>query len=110
MKIPLRQPYRQFFGTLANQVRLDIMKQLVNGPQNVSALVRALPYSQPTISHSLARLHTCGFVTVTPNGRERTYSLNEKTIHPLFDLMHHHMIHHCCHVVEAKEAKGPRAK
>ena len=36
MRVSLRQPYRQFFGTLANQYRLDIVHALLESPLNVS--------------------------------------------------------------------------
>lgn len=105
MKQALKQPYKQFFGTLSNQVRLDIIQHLIQGKSNVSAIVDCLPYDQSTISHSLRRLEECGFVTVKPRGKERVYSLNNKTIKPLFKLMHTHMDNYCSHVVSKKEGK-----
>lgn len=104
MKKALRQPYKQFFGTLSNQVRLDIIELLVKNKQlNVSAITSKLTYDQTSISHSLKRLEECGFVTVTPNGKERFYALNHATIEPLFQLMNTHMDTYCKHVVKKKE-------
>jgi DNA-binding transcriptional ArsR family regulator len=105
MKQALHQPYQQFFGTLANQTRIDIIEQLTKRPQNVSELVKALKTDQSTISHNLRRLEECGFVTVRQNGKERVYTLNEATIKPLLELMHTHMDTYCCHVVERKQAR-----
>ena len=107
MKLALQQPYQQFFGTLANQVRLDIIEVLRNGKKNVSSIVDKLSYDQSTISHSLRRLEECGFVTVEQKGTERIYTLNEKTIKPLLSLMHTHMEKYCCKIV-AHKTKGGR--
>jgi DNA-binding transcriptional ArsR family regulator len=104
MKQALHQPYQQFFGTLANQTRIDIIEQLTKHPQNVSELVKALKTDQSTVSHNLRRLEECGFVTVRQNGKERFYTLNEATIKQLLELMHTHMDTYCCHVVARKQA------
>ena len=106
MKVALKQPYKQFFGTMANQVRLDIIKRLYHGKSNVTTLVNKLPYDQSTISHSLRRLEECGFVTVKKEGRERKYTLNTTTIKPLFELMQEHIDNYCKHVV-AKRGEHP---
>jgi DNA-binding transcriptional ArsR family regulator len=102
MRTPLKQPYKQFFGTLANQVRLDIIEFLGNGSKNVGVIVENLRYDQSTISHSLKRLETCGFVTSQQKGKERIYTLNTKTIKPLLRLMHNHMGKYCSHIVGKK--------
>lgn len=102
MKQTLKQPYKQFFGTLANQVRLDIVEKLLKHTQNVSSLAQTLPYGQSTISHGLKRLALCGFVTVKKKGKERIYALNTRTIKPLFTLMHAHMDAYCKRVVARK--------
>lgn len=99
MKKALQQPYKQFFGTLGNQIRLDIIELLVKGDKNVSSIVKALDYDQSSISHSLTRLTECGFVTVVQTGKERIYSINHETIEPLFTLMNKHMNKYCRHVV-----------
>ncbi|MFC1648138.1 ArsR/SmtB family transcription factor [Nanoarchaeota archaeon] len=103
MQVTLKQPYRQFFGTLANQVRLEIIEVLIKGESNVSNIVDGLDYEQSTISHSLRRLEECGFVSVRKKGKERIYSLNKETIKPLLELMHTHMHKYCEHVVAKKE-------
>lgn len=99
MRVALRQPYKQFLGTLANQVRIDIINELQRGPKNVSAIVTALDYDQSTVSHSLTRLTHCGFVTAEQRGKERIYTLNTKTIKPLLALMEQHMETYCKHIV-----------
>lgn len=105
MQKRLVEPYNQFFGTIANQVRLEIIEVLLKGQSNVSNIVDKLGYGQSTISHSLRRLEECGFVTVQKNGKERIYTLNEQTIKPLLKLMNSHMNKYCKHVVAKKEGK-----
>ncbi|MBI4440542.1 winged helix-turn-helix transcriptional regulator [Candidatus Woesearchaeota archaeon] len=95
MKVPLKHPYRLFFGTLANQYRLDIIKALKDSPKSVSQICRDTGCSQPTVSHNLRRLEHCGFVFVQPNGRQRLYSLNQETIKPLLDAMYRHTEKYC---------------
>lgn len=105
MRISLREPYKQFFGTLSNQVRLDIVSSLSKKEKTVSEIVKETKYEQSTVSHNLKRLKTCGFVFVEQKGKERIYSLNKKTIKPLLELMNKHMNAHCRHVVAKREGK-----
>ncbi|MFA4887085.1 MAG: metalloregulator ArsR/SmtB family transcription factor [Candidatus Nanoarchaeia archaeon] len=100
MKTKLREPYKRFFGTLANQYRLDVIEILKEKPRTVMGIAKKLKYHQSTVSHNLRRLEECGFVFVKPNGRERIYSLNRETIKPLLILMHSHMDNYCSKVCE----------
>ena len=109
MKQALRQPYQQFFGTLANQTRIDIVELLSKGDKNVSEIVGALKTEQSSVSHNLRRLEECGFVTAQRNGKERIYTLNRATIKPLLALMHKHMDTYCCHVVARRQARRAHA-
>ena len=106
MKQTLKQPYKQFFGTIANPVRLDIIEYLQKQASNVNGISKHLKYNQSTISHSLSRLEKCGFVTVERKGKERIYTLNQETIRPLFRLMQNHMTKYCAHIVAEKNGKG----
>ena len=108
MKTTLQEPYNQFFGTLANQVRLDIIKHLRGQDSNVTAIVKAVGQHQSTISHSLRRLEYCAFVTCKQNGNKRIYSLNKKTIKPLFELMETHMNCFCKHIAGKQRNKHDR--
>ena len=99
MKTTLKQPYKQFFGTLANQHRLDIITALAQGAKNVSELCDHTKNNQTTLSHNLTRLEICGFVTVQQEGKKRIYTLNQKTIKPLLNLMQTHVHNHCRHVI-----------
>ena len=102
MRQALREPYKQFFGTLANQARLDIIEALKEGPKTVSEIAETASLEQSHVSHNLKRLAECGFIRVEQNGREKTSQLNEETIKPLLELMNYHMDNHCVHVVNKK--------
>jgi len=98
MQTKLRHPYSRFFGTLANQYRIDIIELLKDGDRNVNQICKKLNYNQTTVSHNLKRLEICGFVKVNQKGKERIYTLNQKTIKPLLNLMHNHMRDYCCKI------------
>jgi PAS domain S-box-containing protein len=67
--------YKRAFGTLANDVRLDILIALRSGQKNVGELVDALRLDQSAISHGLNRLMRDGFVLVSTKGWYRYYRL-----------------------------------
>lgn len=101
----LKKPYELFFGTLANEQRLEIINLLRKGPKNVTQICRELNFNQTTVSHNLKKLKTCSFVFVKRNGKERMYSINKKTIKPLLGLMESHIENYCkkmCYEPEGK--------
>ncbi len=100
MKTPLRHHYSRFFGTLANQIRIDILMLLLKGSKNVTDICSSLKMKQPTISKNLSRLEECGFVNVKKEGKERIYALNEGTIKKIMLIMDKHMKQYCCHIRE----------
>ncbi|MCH8067390.1 MAG: winged helix-turn-helix transcriptional regulator [Nanoarchaeota archaeon] len=91
----LKETYRTFFGTLNNNSRLEIIQLLRKNPYNVTQISKVLNMNQTSVSHNLARLKRCGFVTVKNNGKERIYTLNSKTIKPLMKLIDQHMDTYC---------------
>ncbi|MBI4010195.1 MAG: winged helix-turn-helix transcriptional regulator, partial [Candidatus Aenigmarchaeota archaeon] len=80
-------PYKLFFGTLGNQIRLQILHALIKRPKNVTELTDELGFDQTTISKNLKRLATCRFITNKKAGKYNIYSLNKKTILPLLKLI-----------------------
>jgi DNA-binding transcriptional ArsR family regulator len=100
MRIPLKQPFRTFFGTLANQYRLEIIEALRKKDMNVTDICKATGFKQPTVTHNLKRLQHCGFVFMKQNGKERVFSLNKKTIKPVLKLMHSHMNKYCSKIYQ----------
>lgn len=87
--------YREFFKTLGNQERVQIVLCLLNDDKTVSEIVKAIGAEQTSVSHNLRRLLQCSFVTVKPNGNERIYSVNKETIAPLFDIIKKHANKYC---------------
>jgi len=96
--------YKIFFGTLVSESRLRIINLLRKGKKNVSQIINELKMDQTSVSHDLARLKTCGFVTVEINGKFRYYMLNEETIKPLIEIIDRHMSLYCIHILN--EMKG----
>ncbi len=103
MKTPLKEPYSTYFGTLANQFRIDIIEALRKKDLNVTEICKATGFKQPTVSHNLKRLQHCGFVFMKQNGKEHFFTLNKKTIKPVLELMHFHTSKYCSNV--CKEGK-----
>lgn len=99
----LKKPYERFFRTLAHQQRLEIVQALAARPMTVTELGTTLKLNQTTLSHNLARLRECSFVFVTTRGKERVYSLNQKTIKPLLRLIDDHTEEFCKELCGCKE-------
>jgi DNA-binding transcriptional ArsR family regulator len=92
--------YKIFFGTLVSESRLKIINLLRDGRKNVSEIVKELKADQTSVSHDLARLKRCGFVTAEISGKFRYYKLNEETIKPLIELIDRHMCLYCIHILK----------
>ena len=97
----LYEAYKIFFGTLVSEPRLKIINLLRKGKKNVSEIIEELKMDQTAVSHNLARLKKCGFVTDEINGKFRYYKLNESTIKPIIDNIDKHMSLHCIHILHA---------
>lgn len=65
------------FETLANELRIHILKQLKKKSMNVNTLVENLHVERTRVSHSLQMLKKCKFIIMTKQGKERIYSLNK---------------------------------
>jgi len=99
----LYDSYKIFFGTLVSEPRLKIINLLRGGKKNVSRITKELRMDQTAVSHNLARLKNCGFVTVENDGKFRYYKLAEKTIKPLMEIIEKHMSGHCVHILRKFE-------
>ena len=97
----LAQACSLFFGTLVSEQRLAIIALLRIKERNVSELIAVLKTEQTALSHDLARLRRCGFVTVTKEGKYRVYHLAED-IRALMHLIDTHMRQHCVHIVRGE--------
>jgi len=60
---------------------------------------------QAAVSHDLARLRQCGFVIGEREGKFMYYSLNNKTIMPIMELIDKHMSQHCIHILHERRGK-----
>jgi len=87
--------YREFFKTLGNRERVQIVLCLLDGEKSVAEIMSVIDAEQTSVSHNLKRLLQCSFVTVKPNGKERIYSVNKETIAPLFKIIKKHANKHC---------------
>lgn len=84
-----------FFNTLANKTRLKILYALREGEKSVNELVSITGFEQSLISHNLKLLKSCTFVNMEVRGKQRIYTLNKKTIVPLFEIVDKHMHEFC---------------
>jgi DNA-binding transcriptional ArsR family regulator len=91
----LNKQYKEFFKTLGNQQRVEIILALLEGPLSVTNVVEKVKGVQSTVSHNLKRLERCSFVEVKINGKQRIYSVNKRTIAPLFRLIEKHADKYC---------------
>jgi len=95
-----------FFGTLSDETKLGILKELRREPRNVTELCRTLRKKQSTISHSLAKLKELGFVNNHIQGKQRIYTVDPN----VEDLLKHvethvdrYYTHYCVCTGEAKK-------
>ena len=95
MKYDLSETCHLFFSTLSTPTRLGILELLREFPRNVTQLADALNQEQSMISHNLKPLTRCGFVFVERKGKERIYSLNRKTMEPMYKIIDDHMKKYC---------------
>lgn len=88
--------FDDFFTVLGNKQRVRILQLLIsNGPSSVNDISRQLGIEQSAVSHHTRRLLLCHFVTVTPDGKERIYAINQDTVKPLFILIEKHVKQYC---------------
>jgi|SRR6185295_20294039 len=60
---------------LADDTRLDVVRQLMSGPRHVGELNASIPIDQSLLSHHLKILRTSGIVTAARDGKAVLYSL-----------------------------------
>jgi len=66
---------------MANEHRLQILCELINGPQTVGALVASVgQITQSALSQHLALLKAHGIVTWEKNGQSVTYSIADHRV------------------------------
>lgn len=95
MNISLSKMCYNFFRTLANPTRLEILEILREGPKSVTEIAKALNKEQSLISHSLRPLLKCRFVFVERIGKRRIYYLNKETMEKVFKAFSYHVEKYC---------------
>ncbi len=70
----------QVAQALADETRLNILRELLAGEATVNDVADRLGLSQPRISSHLAVLREAGLVMSVSNGRQRTYSVPAKKV------------------------------
>ncbi|MFN4133334.1 MAG: ArsR/SmtB family transcription factor [Candidatus Hadarchaeales archaeon] len=98
----MKQAYKLFFKTLANEARLAILFSLKMGPKCVMEICEDTGLEQSRVSHNLKCLTNCGFVSVERRGKNRIYSLNKATIVPLLKLIDHHIANYRDHMIKCE--------
>ncbi|MDD5163894.1 MAG: winged helix-turn-helix domain-containing protein [Candidatus ainarchaeum sp.] len=69
-------PYHLCFETLGNDLRIRILSALAESPKSVQSIEGKTGASQSAVSHALAELKECSFVSSIAIGKERIYNLN----------------------------------
>jgi DNA-binding transcriptional ArsR family regulator len=93
----LSSAHQQCFKTIGNSRRMEIMFLLLERSMNVTELAKKMKVEQSVISHHLKHLKNCFYVKVSIKGKERLYSVNKKTVVPLFKLINNHVEEYCSH-------------
>ena len=110
-----RAPYHLCFETLANELRIGIIKVLQEKPLSVKGLMKRLNTEQSRVSHSLEMLRVCNYVDFEVRGRERIYFLKKgvsegmkaaKSSAPeMLEFADSHLANYCNHECKKMEAR-----
>ena len=73
----------QGFSLLSDRTRLGILVELKKGPQNVTAMCKALKLKQPTISHHLGLLRMGRLVNGRRQGKAVIYTADKANLKAL---------------------------
>ncbi len=87
--------YHLFFGLLSNELKIGIIEKLLFAPLSVSVLANEIMEERSKVSHALLALKKCNIVKAEKAGKERIYSVNNKTIKPIFELVDRHVKENC---------------
>ena len=71
------------FSLLSDKTRLGILLELKKGPQNVTAMCKALKLRQPTISHHLGLLRMGRLVNGKRQGKSVVYTADKANLKAL---------------------------
>jgi len=91
--------YYLFVKAFGSPVRLQILELLKKSPKSVMQICDELKMEQSKVSHNLKCLVDCGFVKNKREGKKRIYSLNKKTVLPLFKIIDNHIAEYRKHLI-----------
>ena len=100
-KAVMNEAYGIFFTSLANTNRLKMINLLRKGRMNVAEICLKTGFEQTMVSHNLKRLERCGMVFPEKKGKFKYFSVNQKTIKPLLEMIDAHMKRYCCKLVRS---------
>jgi DNA-binding transcriptional ArsR family regulator len=76
------------FAALANPVRREVLRLLLDGPRTVNDLASHFAMRRPSVSEHLRVLRQAGLVSERKSGRERHYRLEAGPLVELQDWLH----------------------
>ncbi|MDD7593269.1 MAG: metalloregulator ArsR/SmtB family transcription factor [Peptoniphilaceae bacterium] len=91
---------------LSNEQRLQIVRCLDHGERCACELLDGLNISQPTLSHHMKLLETCGLVTARRDGKWTIYSLSCDV---LSDFQATIAVFRCCDATRGRSCRGDKA-
>lgn len=107
MKVVLSATHESYyplcFDTLSNELRVRILHELQAGEESVDDLAKKLGVERSRLSHALAPLLDCQYITVEKKGKHRFYKLNEEVLKleagskNLFEAVNQHISTICQH-------------
>ena len=78
----------KFLSGMANQHRLMILCQLVNGEKSVTELIEATGLAQTSMSQHLSKLKSEGIVTFRRDHRTLYYRIDNDVVLNIMNLLH----------------------
>ena len=98
--------YKEFFRALGNPTRFRIVQLLREGPRHVGQIAEELDFEQSRVSHNLACLLHCGFLSWNWEGKNKLYRLNRELI-PILAGIEKHLARYApaldsCNVLESE--------
>ncbi|MDD5163093.1 MAG: ArsR family transcriptional regulator [Candidatus ainarchaeum sp.] len=95
-----------FFGMFANRLKVQILEELMARPMGVTELAGALDAERSKVSHALLSMNACRIVHAEQDGRQRLYSVNNKTVLPMMRIAEKHVAGNCEKCLAMKQEKG----
>ncbi len=110
LRFTMETPYHLCMETFASELRMNIIKLLLQGPKSVNELTEALHAERSRVSHSLQMLRTCNLVTVEKKGKQSIYAARKDALFSnqgtgILHIIDQHVTHHCNGCAKQKSHK-----